>query len=98
MLSAGVHLQRLKESHEVAEFRLIVTELDLAIAFSRLSRSTEGWKAQQISQNTKCAYNSAMQFLDGAIFTPEMRYEIQEKLLCVTPLLLRLRSTASQAA
>jgi hypothetical protein len=91
-------IQRLKEGHEDAKFRLIVIELDLAIAFCRLAACMEGCKAEQISQNAKCAYNSAMQSLDGATLTPAMRHELQEKLLCVTPLLRRLGSNVSQAA
>jgi hypothetical protein len=81
--------QDTSQSHRDASFGLLVTELDLASAFCQIdSTAANESRTEQIAENAKSAYNSAMYFVfSESDLTAEMRETVQEKLLRLIPLL-----------
>ena len=73
--------ESLRDAHEEAKIRFIVTELDLALTFCRLASSADNDDMARLNTtNARKAYGSATRFLAGATMTSQIRRDIDDKI------------------
>ena len=71
----------LRQQHEQARVQFIITELDLALTFSQISRSTrEPSTSERHKEHAATAYKTALRFLDDMKLKPSEAQAIRERL------------------
>jgi hypothetical protein len=86
-------VEGIKERNDEARFRFIITELDLALTFYDIARSSEnGAKAERNLAHARTAYQGAMRFLKDANLTAKMRADIEERLNKLAPIIEKPKS------
>lgn len=72
---------KLKQAHETNKFQFIVIELELAITFAEMAKSSRvDETSKRNAENARRAYEAAEKFLKDAGFTPDKNAVVTEKL------------------
>ena len=78
--------QKVKKTQEALRYQFISTELDLALTFADIARSTnDEARSEQNLHHAKKALRSARQLLAEANLTPSMSDDINEKMKKLKP-------------
>ena len=82
-------IEKLKQTQEALRYQFICVELDLAITFVGISKSTDDpERAERNLDNARVAVQAAKKYLTEAKLTAETRKEILDKLNRLEPALL----------
>jgi hypothetical protein len=80
-MDAAQEYESLRDAHEAAKIRFIVTELDLALTFCKIASSADNDDlARRNMTKARKAYDSATRFFAGATMASQIRKDIDNKI------------------
>jgi hypothetical protein len=90
---------RIKQRHHSAKYQFVMTELDLAITFAKISLSAEDPdKAERNRGHADQAFAAARHFVRGANLTRKMRLEVEERVEQIRHLMSQFKKSPNHRA